>query len=261
MTDNNQDRTKADLDSNTNNSHTLPPKSFLNQENRKNFNNSQFINSVNKFQQFCEDSRTKFILNLLSPIITGVAVVIAFYSFGSNTSQYKFDQDQRAVEITLQLATYWENNLDETTRKNLGKILAIKDEDKRHEILGFLAKYDDSFKFNNLKNKQYIIEFFNLNLNSKNYNIATKILPYRIAIVRAINTLETVVVTRKNLTGKKAKCIIDLAYMPNVDDRYKQLKPFIESLQKKESKNAWKPLQNFLEKEWNFEQKKLNCDF
>lgn len=54
-------------------------------------------------------------------LLTAVSSVLTFRAIEHNgdiqLKQNSFEQEQRAVEISLQLATYWETNLNDDTRQ------------------------------------------------------------------------------------------------------------------------------------------------
>lgn len=176
------------------------------------------------------------------------------------TQHNAFEKDQRAIESTLQLATYWETNLDADTRRRLRRIIA-KD-NPQQKLLKFLANDGNVNNPELLKSDKRVLELLELGSNAKSSTITTEASLYGIAIIRVLNTLETVASVRTNIKSDVAKTIFDDEYRCNIQQRYEQLKPFIDEYRKNNNSNSWKPLDYIFEDTegaWNKNKKLRSC--
>jgi len=197
--------------------------------------------------------RIDIIITVITALITAATTIVIWRNGDIQLQQNLFEKDQRTVELNLYLANFWENNFDKDNRNLLSK-LASTNTEQRNIILTFLANLNNKSEFNKSKKTQHIMDFLELNSEANDSEIIAKATPYRIALIRTFNTLETVATVRKLIKTNEASCLIDRGYKSTVQESYEQLKPFMYSIRQTQpngKKDAWKPLEELLTNEWS----------
>lgn len=220
------------------------------------------VSSQTENTNLSTQSHTKKLKSLVSVIIastvgtnivTAVTVAAIIRNGNIQLEQNLYEKDQRTVELNLYLADFWENNFDKETRNLLAKIPS-NDIKKRDEIIAFLASLNNKSEFNKNQIKKHIMDFLKLNSKAENFDIIAEATPYRIALTRTFNTLETVATVRRLVKTDEAKCLIDQGYKSTIQESYNQLKQFMYSTRQTQptgKKDAWKPLEEILTNEWS----------
>lgn len=119
--------------------------------------------------------------------------------------------------MTLQLATYWEGNIDENTRNRIIILSSQKDQQK---ILEVLADPENVNNPNAIKGKNFVLDLLELDSTAKDSTIRLEASNYQVAIIRALNTLETVATIKTNIKSQLADKILDETYKGTVQVRY-----------------------------------------
>lgn len=114
------------------------------------------------------------------------------------------------------------------------------------EIQEFLAKEDNLFNAKTIKANKQIFELLDLDSNADNSSIIKEAIEYRTAIVKTLNTMDTVATIHGNTKSCDAKKIIAKAYKNTIQKRYEQLKPFIDKYRKESDSNEWQFLDDML---------------
>lgn len=196
--------------------------------------------AVTSSQKQNNKSRLEICILVVSTVFSALTFGAIAHNGYTQLKQNDFEQEQRAVEISLQLANYWETNFNDDTRRRLIRTIDNK------EIQEFLAKEDNLYNSKIIKANKRIFELLELDSNANSSTILKEAIEYRTAIVKTLNTMETVSTVYNNVKSCDAKKIIAKAYNNTIRERYEQLKPFVEKYRKESESNQWQPLNDML---------------
>lgn len=187
-------------------------------------------------------------INLAIITILGIgSASLTKLSFSSISQHNEFDKDQRALEVTLQLATYWENNLDAETRR---RAIRIVENGAREKLLKYLAKADEALNPQEMKEDKDILQLLELNSTAKDSTVINEAILYRVALTRVLNTMESLANIRNHTESKITNEILDKGYKCTFKIRYEQLKPFVNEFRKNHSKTTWEPIDTVIQTTW-----------
>lgn len=190
-------------------------------------------------------------------LIAVSSVIVAVWGTMLLMEQSRFEQDQRAVEMTLSLAGQWDANFNAETRRMLGRFVrvsnSIKDAVAREQFLTILAAWDSEADPTTIRNNPHLLELIGAETEGTDAGdaILLKALShYQAALINACNTMESVAIIRLYSKSQSARSIIDGSYKGVIKQRTHELTPFIELVQRKHPE-AWLALMELTyKKDW-----------
>lgn len=200
-----------------------------------------------------------------------VASALAYWQWSEQSSQGKFERHQRVRELALQLASFWEAQLEPETRYLVGrltaKLKALPTDEERNALVRSLLDprnlIDSDAILKNPENKQ-LLELIQPELGSANPNGAAMtptvaVARYKAAAIKVLNTMEAIAIV-KEYSGDfpEGLEVIDRAYSGAILQQYRRMKPFVHEYHRQSDRDrrrkAWERLIKMAEEE----EQKLN---
>jgi hypothetical protein len=180
-----------------------------------------------------------------------LAAATAWLAYTNNALQKQSaisDENQRAVEATLQLQTFWNDLLDDATREKLLRVVTWIDSieqagDDPSEHVRWLA-WQQRIIDPDAGHDVWIQKLVGAEITKDPAQLFHELMKYRSATLRVLNALQAVVNLRTVTQSPVTSHIIDDTYRDIIRYRLRELTPFVTELRAEspERKNVWLPL-------------------
>lgn len=199
-------------------------------------------------------------IGLIAAIMT---IPLAYWQGRMQSSYSEFEKNQRVVELSLNLASFWETQLDPDTRYRAGrfvnKLNSFNTEEEKRILANSLLESKNLVDSNSVRQDKFLYELIepDLSLDGPDGSKMSPVMAvarYKYAIMRALNTMEAIAIVREHSEDEAVK-VIDRAYAGAVQQTYKGLIPFIEVYRERNkdgrgtSAPAWEPLTRMVKDE------------
>lgn len=201
---------------------------------------------IDRFVDYLDKPLNRVITFLGGVIIALLTICLTVDANKLASESNQFEKDQRAIEITLHLATYWETNLDAETRR---KAKLITENGKRDTLLKDFAKEVNTLDVKKIRNDNVALTLLELNSNAKDSAIINAVLSYHNALTKVLNTMEALASIKLHTESNIANEILDEGFKCNFMKRYDELKSFIEAVRVYDPK-VWQPIDEVKVKHW-----------
>lgn len=188
-------------------------------------------------------------IGLIAAILT---IPLAYWQGRVQSYQSAFEKNQRMRELALNLASFWETQLDPETRYMAGrfvaKLKALPNDEERSALVRALLNSNNLLNsdavLNNQENRQ-LHELIQADLGSPTSNVPAltpvmAVARYKAAVMRVLNTMEAIAIIREYSKGfPEAQEVIDRAYSGAIRRQYENLKPFLQEYQRQTGDVGW----------------------
>lgn len=176
-------------------------------------------------------------------------------SLQSSLSQ--FEKNQRVVEMSVNLAAFWEKQLDQETRYRGSRFIAkLKSYSPREQkdFLSALLNPQSVLNPESISNQQLldlIDPKFSPVPGALGANRSLEVSKYKFALISILNTMEVIAIVKEHtLDNPEAQRVLEAAYAGSIKQRYNDLKPFVEAYREKTKAGrdlpAWKPIDDMM---------------
>lgn len=208
------------------------------------------------------NSIARYFLKNIGLIIAIVTIPLAYWQGTIQSSHGQFERNQRVVELSISLASFWETQFDTETRSRVGryinKLKSLKTDEEKRSLANSLADSSNLRDSDVIIQNKFLYELIEPDLGTGSDGL--KITPvmaafkYRAALIRTLNTMEVIAIVKEHSQElPEALKVLDSAYSGTIQQKYKDLTLFVEEYHKtnKEGrrKQAWEPLINMVEEE------------
>jgi len=162
-----------------------------------------------------------------------------------------FEKNQRVVEMSINLADFWGNQLDPVTRYRGSRFLLILKSlnGSPQEQKNFVSALLDQSELNpeSISN-QHLLELIDPKFSPvKGANPSFELSGYKSALIKILNTMEAIAnVKRHTLDNPEAQRVLESAYAGAIKQRYRDLSPFVEAYRERTNDGrkqpAWQPI-------------------
>lgn len=191
------------------------------------------------------------------------AIPLAYWQGTLQSSHSKFERNQRVVELSLTLAAFWDTQLDHDTRYRVGRFIAklksLKTDEEKKSLVSSLLENNNLLDSVSIPQNKLLYELIEPDLSSDNFE-GSRLTPvravsrYRAALIKTLNTMEIIAIVKEHSKElPEALKVLDTAYAGTIQQRYKDLIPFIEEYRMRTNVGrrspAWEPLTKMVEEE------------
>jgi hypothetical protein len=182
------------------------------------------------------------------------ALPLAYWQGMLQSANSKFERNQRVVELSLDLATFWEAQLDHDTRFRRRRFVALladlKTKEEKRGLVKALINIGNMLSLDELPENLALRRLIEPDINPDNPEKMPAVMAvsrYRAALVRTLNTMEAIAIVRKHSEDRpEVLNVLDDAYAGTVLQTYTGLKLFIDEYREENKggrlKSAWAPL-------------------
>lgn len=209
------------------------------------------------------------VTNAISALTFLVALgsgVFAWNQLSIDSEQAKFEQDQRALEMSLSLAEFWQSNFDAETRRRLERFIfwmnlrRPPESTSLKESLRFIANRKFINNVGTMERNPDIMHLLGLDLSlaqmpvdelvrqSKRALIYKEAYKFQTTLTKVLNTMEIIATVRSRIHSPRTERIIDDAYKTAIQSRTTLLEPYVQVFRRCNDRDAWRPLTNILER-------------
>jgi len=181
-----------------------------------------------------------------------------------------FEKNQRVVEMSVSLATFWEHQLDPETRyrgnRFISKLKSLKSSPKEQkEFLSALLDPQNVLNPEPIKGNQHLKDLVNPKFSPDSgglgANPGLEASKYKSTLIRMLNTMEVIAIVNEHTEDNpEAQKVLASAYAGTIKQRYDDLKPFVEAYREKTKDGrdlpAWQPIDDMMDRLKNQERSK-----
>ena len=187
------------------------------------------------------DDRRRTLANHLQTIgliAAIVAIPLAYWQGREQSNQGAFEQHQRVRELALQMASFWETQLDPDTRylaaRFGAKLKALQGDEEKRGLVDALVDTSNLRDSETVLKNRYLSDLIQPDLGAPDSNVPamTPVMAaarYRAAVMRVLNTMEAIAIVKEySQELPDALKVIDRAYTGAILRQYDKFSLFIE---------------------------------
>lgn len=197
-------------------------------------------------------------LQVVGSIVAVLAIFLTYWNVRLQLALSTFEKNQRVVEMSVSLAGFWENQLDIETRyrttRFINKLKSLSPEEQK-DFLGALLDSQSMLNPESIKNNKALTDLidpkFSPDPASSAANPCLEVSKYKSTLVRVLNTMEVIAIVKEHTQDNpEAQRVLESAYSGAIQQRYDELKPFVEAYREKTKAGrdlpAWQPIDDMI---------------